>query len=212
MMLNQNIKTVRKNKGFTQEDLANRLHVTRQTISKWEKGYSVPDADMLAKLAEEMEVSVGELLGAEEISSEKNDALADQLARINEQLSIKNPRSKRIWKTVIILAIVFFVVIPLAVSIPGFIMYSSHTGESTGDGITEWEYSLDGKDYKYEIRYGKNYNIVSYSSDGDSTIDEELNLDSYTDANEVKERIESYFEDEGGELIHKETKGLELKE
>ena len=64
MMLNQNIKTVRKNKGFTQEDLANRLHVTRQTISKWEKGYSVPDADMLAKLAEEMEVSVGELLGA----------------------------------------------------------------------------------------------------------------------------------------------------
>ena len=102
MMLNQNIKTVRKNKGFTQEDLANRLHVTRQTISKWEKGYSVPDADMLAKLAEEMEVSVGELLGAEEISSEKNDALADQLARINEQLSIKNRRSKRIWKTVII--------------------------------------------------------------------------------------------------------------
>ena len=212
MMLNQNIKTVRKNKGFTQEDLANRLHVTRQTISKWEKGYSVPDADMLAKLAEEMEVSVGELLGAEEISSEKNDALADQLARINEQLSIKNRRSKRIWKTVIILAVVFFVVIPLAVSIPGFIMYSSHTGESTGDGITEWEYSLDGKGYKYEIRYGKNYNIVSYSSDGDSTIDEELNLDSYTDANEVKERIESYFEDEGGELIHKETKGLELKE
>ena len=186
--------------------------MTRQTISKWEKGYSVPDADMLAKLAEEMEVSVGELLGAEEISSEKNDALADQLARINEQLSIKNRRSKRIWKTVIILAVVFFVVIPLAVSIPGFIMYSSHTGESTGDGITEWEYSLDGKDYKYEIRYGKNYNIVSYSSDGDSTIDEELNLDSYTDANEVKERIESYFEDEGGELIHKETKGLELKE
>lgn len=212
MMLNQNIKTVRKNKGFTQEDLANRLHVTRQTISKWEKGYSVPDADMLAKLAEEMEVSVGELLGAEEISSEKNDALVDQLARINEQLSIKNRRSKRIWKTVIILAVVFFVVIPLAVSIPGFIMYSSHTGESTGDGITEWEYSLDGKDYKYEIRYDKNYNIVSYSSDGDSTIDEELNLDSYTDANEVKERIESYFEDEGGELIHKETKGLELKE
>ena len=39
-MLNKNLKTIRNNKGFTQEELANRLHVTRQTISKWEKGVS----------------------------------------------------------------------------------------------------------------------------------------------------------------------------
>ena len=63
-MLSDNIRTVRKNKGFTQEDLASRLHVTRQTISKWEKGLSVPDAEMLSKLADELEVSVSELLGA----------------------------------------------------------------------------------------------------------------------------------------------------
>ena len=62
-MLSDNIRTVRKNKGFTQEDLASRLHVTRQTISKWEKGLSVPDAEMLSKLADELEVSVSELLG-----------------------------------------------------------------------------------------------------------------------------------------------------
>ena len=60
-MLSDNIRTVRKNKGFTQEDLASRLHVTRQTISKWEKGLSVPDAEMLSKLADELEVSVSEL-------------------------------------------------------------------------------------------------------------------------------------------------------
>ena len=40
-MLNKNLKTIRNNKGFTQEELANRLHVTRQTISKWEKGVSL---------------------------------------------------------------------------------------------------------------------------------------------------------------------------
>lgn len=210
-MLNQNIKAARKNKGFTQEDLANRLHVTRQTISKWEKGYSVPDADMLTKLAEELEVSVSELLGADEIAAENNGALIDQLARINEQLSIRNRRSRRIWKTVIILAIVFFVAIPLAVSIPGFIMYSDHTGESTGKGITEWELTVDGKEYKYEIEYDKNYNIESRSSEGNPAIDEELNLDSYQDANEVKKEIESYIEDKCGEMTS-ETKGLELKE
>ena len=49
-MLNENIKTIRNNKGFTQEELAARLHVTRQTISKWEKGYSVPDASNLSEV------------------------------------------------------------------------------------------------------------------------------------------------------------------
>lgn len=48
-MLNENIKTIRKNKGMTQEELASQLHVTRQTISKWEKGLSVPDAEMQIK-------------------------------------------------------------------------------------------------------------------------------------------------------------------
>lgn len=111
-MLSQNLKTIRKNKGFTQEDLANRLHVTRQTISKWEKGYSVPDADLLSKLADELDVSVSELLGKDEIPAEETDSLSVQLARINEQLSIRNRRAKRVWKVAIVLAIVFFLVIP----------------------------------------------------------------------------------------------------
>lgn len=62
-MLNENIKTIRKNKGYSQEELAIRLHVTRQTISKWERGASVPDADLLTDMAEIFEVSVSELLG-----------------------------------------------------------------------------------------------------------------------------------------------------
>lgn len=49
-MLSDNIKNLRKNKGFTQEELANKLNVVRQTVSKWEKGYSVPDAEMLKRL------------------------------------------------------------------------------------------------------------------------------------------------------------------
>lgn len=85
------------------------------------------------------------------------------------------------------------------------------TSGSTGMGITEWDISVYGKDYKYEIKYDKNYNIESRSSEGDLTLDEELNLDSYQDANKVKEEIISYVEDKGG-VWTSETKGLELKE
>lgn len=63
-MLNENLKTLRKAKGLTQEEFAIRLNVVRQTISKWEKGLSVPDADMLIRIAEILETSVSELLGA----------------------------------------------------------------------------------------------------------------------------------------------------
>ena len=49
-MLSENLKNLRKAKGFSQEELAARLHVVRQTVSKWEKGRSVPDAELLVRL------------------------------------------------------------------------------------------------------------------------------------------------------------------
>ena len=103
-MFGENLKTLRRNKGITQEELAARLNVVRQTISKWEKGQSVPDAEMLVKLAEIFEVPVSQLLGARIEPGAQPDALAEQLARINEQLVIKNQRSKRVWKTIGIIA------------------------------------------------------------------------------------------------------------
>ena len=99
-MLNDNIKVIRKNKGLTQEELAARLNVVRQTVSKWEKGLSVPDAQMLQKLAEVLETSVEKLLDAQPETARETDQIADQLARINEQLVIRNRRARRIWTVV----------------------------------------------------------------------------------------------------------------
>ena len=99
-MLGENIKKLRKNKGLTQEELAIKLKVVRQTISKWEKGFSVPDADMLQKLADILDVDVKQLLGAEMETEQDRNELAEQLARINEQLAIKNRRSRIIWKVI----------------------------------------------------------------------------------------------------------------
>lgn len=96
-MLQENIKAFRKDRGLTQEELAIRVNVVRQTVSKWEKGLSVPDADMLQKIAEVLEVSVSQLLGREEEPEKDRNEVAEQLSRINEQLAIRNRRSKRIW-------------------------------------------------------------------------------------------------------------------
>ena len=103
-MFGENLKTLRKNKGITQEELAARLNIVRQTVSKWEKGQSVPDSEMLVRLAEIFEVPVSQLLGGPIEPDAQPDALAEQLARINEQLVIKNRRSKRVWKTIGIIA------------------------------------------------------------------------------------------------------------
>lgn len=111
-MFSENLKTLRKQKGFSQEELASRLHVVRQTISKWEKNLSVPDADTLIRLAEILEVSVSELLGSKIETKNGNvtNDVAEQLSRINEQLAIKNRRSRRIWKAIAIILVVFFLI------------------------------------------------------------------------------------------------------
>lgn len=115
-MFGENLKTLRKQKGFSQEELATRLHVVRQTISKWEKNLSVPDADTLIRLAEILEVSVSELLGAKIENENTASDVAEQLSRINEQLAIKNRRSRRIWKIVaIILTAIILINIFIAV-------------------------------------------------------------------------------------------------
>ena len=61
-MFQDNIKKYRKAKHISQEDFAMQLSVVRQTVSKWEKGSSLPDVQMLLKIAEILEVSVNDLL------------------------------------------------------------------------------------------------------------------------------------------------------
>ena len=106
-MFGENLKAMRKAKGYTQEELAIKINVVRQTVSKWEKGLSVPDADVLSQIAEVLDTKVSVLLGGTIMEEADKDAVAEQLAKISEQLAIKNRRSKAIWKAIgmIVLAI-----------------------------------------------------------------------------------------------------------
>lgn len=100
-MLNENIRILRKQKGLSQEELAIRLNVVRQTVSKWEKGLSVPDAELLIKISEVFETTVGELLGTKIPEENAKDEIVEQLVRLNEQLAIRNRRTKTIMKIVL---------------------------------------------------------------------------------------------------------------
>ena len=134
-MFGENLKTLRKNKGITQEELAARLNVVRQTISKWEKGQSVPDSEMLVRLAEIFEVPVSQLLGGPIEPDAQPDALAEQLARINEQLVIKNRRAKRIWT---VIAVIVAGAILLQVLVIGMIILLRAVPQNGRTEVTEW--------------------------------------------------------------------------
>lgn len=100
-MLSENIQAFRKAKGLSQEELAARLHVVRQTISKWEKGLSVPDAGMLIRLAEALDTTVSALLGEEpppEMEQLPPAELARRLEQLNEQMAARAERSRKRWR------------------------------------------------------------------------------------------------------------------
>ena len=116
-MLSENLKNLRKAKGLSQEELAIKLNVVRQTISKWDKGLSVPDSEMLIRLAEVMGTSVNMLLGetGEAPENEPNNlkVLSEKLELLNEQFARQNEKRRKIWRAVfvgvgIVAAVVLF--------------------------------------------------------------------------------------------------------
>ena len=85
-MLNENLARVRKEHGLTQEALAAKLNVVRQTISKWENGTAVPDADNLCKIADTLDVSVAELLGKTDKEEENDKQLQEHWQKLMNSL------------------------------------------------------------------------------------------------------------------------------
>ena len=112
-MLSENIRAIRKSKGLSQEELAIKLNVVRQTISKWEQGLSVPDADMLISLSEAFETPVSTLLGETVMESEVDDlkAISEKLEIVNLQLAQrKTTRRKTLhWLLISLCAVIVLI-------------------------------------------------------------------------------------------------------
>lgn len=143
-MLNKTIKYFRTSHKMTQETLALKLGVTRQTVSKWENGISVPDADTLNIIADIFDVSVIDLLGSSELldenKTEKSDSnkeieskdfdkdpVVELLADLNEELAVKNKQRKKIIKIVKIVLIVIVVLMSIPILYSLFWMYIAAT-------------------------------------------------------------------------------------
>lgn len=128
-MFAENLRALRKAKGLSQEELAARLHVVRQTVSKWEKGRSVPDAELLVRLAEELDTTAAALLGPEVPPEVEAGGTAEQLGRIAEQLAVKNRRARRIWR-IAAGVLIAFVAVNLLLILLNFAAFRSFTSEA----------------------------------------------------------------------------------
>ena len=124
-MLQENLKRFRKEKGFSQEQLAVRLHIVRQTVSKWEQGLSVPDAEMLVRVSEVLEVPVADLLGktaGEEPRDSTPESIARELQKLNEllasQAAAQAERRKKLLAVLIPAAAALLVILFLAAVYP----------------------------------------------------------------------------------------------
>lgn len=118
-MFHENLKEIRKNKGFSQEQLAVRINVTRQTVSKWEKGLSVPDAELLIEISEVLNVPVSTLLGKEiqnEDQNKESELIASELAKLNELLVVYGEKASQLKKKIITaIAVILLLVFVLAI-------------------------------------------------------------------------------------------------
>ena len=112
-MLNENIKAIRKSKGLSQQELAIKLNVVRQTISKWEQGLSVPDSDMLISISEVLETPVSTLLGEAVVETEADTlkAITEKLEVINLQLAQKKTMRRKIIRWLLIALCAMIIVI-----------------------------------------------------------------------------------------------------
>ena len=131
-MLNDNIKNFRKAKGLSQDELAVKLNVVRQTVSKWEKGLSVPDSEMLLIIARELGTTVNTLLG-ETIEPDVNSELriiANKLEVINENMVKQNESRRKGWRIVFTITSIFSAAI-LFVALLGYIHFVSVTNDLT---------------------------------------------------------------------------------
>lgn len=145
-MLNENVKAIRKSKGLSQEELAIKLNVVRQTISKWEQGLSVPDADMLISLSKALETPVNALLGETVTETKADDvkAISEKLEIINLQLANqKAARRKTVhWLFIALCAVIVILFALLVLLGSPYLGWNYHDPETAVAGAAlhgfEW--------------------------------------------------------------------------
>ena len=146
-MLSDNLKKLRKAKGLSQEELAVKLNVVRQTVSKWEQGLSVPDSEMLLHIAAELDTTVNVLLGETVVADDSSDlkAIAAKLEVLNEQFAKRSETRRKVWRAIFIAvgALALFSLIQMVIKVVWLQIVINSVGK-IGDASTSIIGGADG--------------------------------------------------------------------
>ena len=191
MDLGNKIVNLRKKNNLSQEELAEKVGVTRQTISKWELGDTAPDINQAKTIAKIFNVSLDELT-----NNNLNNVLVEKISNTERLAGI----IIKILKVIGILLLILFII-----DIIAFILFNVYRFNSK-DNVVVGKYSiscqLDNEEYLYEAEYNKNFQIIN--AGGDAWIANHIELERYEDANQLIAHIEDYFKDHNGSCVTKE--------
>lgn len=188
MKLGEKILKLRKQKGLSQEQLGEEINVTRQTISNWELGETLPNPEQLKLLSKMLDVSIDELL-----DNERKDELITKVSNTEKLAGI-------IIKILKFIGIAFLIF--LVIDVIAFILFIFNHSTSEERKVTGKYYivcNLDDKKYSYELEYNSNYQIL-YAG-GDAYISNHTNVESYDDANKASAHVADWFKEHNGSCI-----------
>lgn len=185
MNLGNKITDLRKQNNLSQEELAEKVGVTRQTISKWELEETTPDINQAKKLSNIFNISLDELT-----NNNVNNILVEKVSNTEKLAGLTIKILKIIGIAIIILLVIFVI---------AFIVFNIDRINSKDNKVVG-KYSLscelDKEKYSYEIEYNKDFQII-YSG-GDAFISNHTDVENESDANKAKAHIEDYFKDHYG--------------
>lgn len=184
MNLGKKIAELRKKNNLSQEELAEKVGVARQTISKWEIGDTTPDINQVKIISKIFNISIDELVG-----NDINNVIVEKISNTEKLAGI----TIKILKVFGIMLIVFITLIFLFVII---FMVDMPRNDYDIVGRTKISCNLDNEKYVYEAEYNKNYQVIN--SGGDAYIMNHTDIESYEDVNKIVAHIEDYFKDHGG--------------
>ncbi|MBQ7944763.1 MAG: helix-turn-helix domain-containing protein [Lachnospiraceae bacterium] len=132
-MFNENLKTIRKEKGFSQEQLAEKMGISRQAVSKWESGICVPDIEKMVALSELFEVSTDYLIKGVDVETSKEETvhIANDIIEEKEFKGDKNNVSKKQYLKLFLIPVCFVII---------FVIWQM--GQGIGDDIGEFIYNI----------------------------------------------------------------------
>lgn len=182
MNIGKNLIVLRKKNGFSQEELAEKIGVTRQTISKWELEETYPDINQTLELSKVFNVTLDELVN--------NDVSNVIINRIENT-------EKKVKKTNILVSIVIIVSLFIILFISYlFIRINNNKEQRKIFGSYQMTCELNGKTYEYSMYYNKNFEPIYLG--GDDYFDNHIDIYNYNNVNQIRAHIEDYFKDYSG--------------